>query len=158
MEKKVLELAAQDRIHIPLSSMDQKLKKSKMGCATEIADLLKEEFEGGRTYAFVQYEDKSRARGMKEAIKEFTEEYPKYGAILKGMIEEKRVRSEEHLYFGMNTGCKLTSDDYMTVMTSLGLSEAAARSLYPDLMDMSRKLSRARNEDRSIIVGKYDEE
>ncbi len=158
MERKVLELIAQDRIHIPLSSMDQKLKKSKMGCASEIADLLKEEFDGERSYAFVQYEDKSRARGMKEAIREFTEQYPRYGAILKGMIEEKRVMREKHLYFGMNQGCKLASEDYISAIVNIGLSGATARSLYPDLMDISRKLSRARNEDRSVIVGRYDEE
>jgi hypothetical protein len=156
-ERKVLELIAEDRIDIPLSSMGQKLRKVKMANAGEIADIVGTRFDGERSYAFVTYEDKSRARGMKEAIAEFEQEYPKYGVILRGKIEEKRVRREEHLYFGLFPGCKLTSDDYMGVMRDIGLSETTAKSLYPDLMDISRKLSKARNEDRSLIVGKYEE-
>ena len=43
-------------------------------------------------------------------------------------------------------------------MTSLGLTEHTARSLYPDLLNVSRKLAKEREEDRSTIVGKYEEE
>lgn len=156
MEKKVLELIAQDRIDIPLSSMEQKLRKGKMKNAEGLAESIATRFDGERAYAFITYEDKSRARGMKEAIEEFEQEFPKYGAILRGKIEEKRVLREEHLYFGLFPGCKLTGEDYMGVMKSMGLSESTSRSLYPDLMDVSRKLSKARNEERSLIVGKYD--
>jgi hypothetical protein len=156
MENKVLSLIAQDRLHIPLSSLDQKLKRSKTKEAKDIASKLgSSRFVGERLYAFVESEDKDRARGMKEAFAEFSAEFPKYGAILAGKIAEKRTVAEEHLYFGVNPGCRLTADDYMEVMTDLGLSENTARSLYPDLMDVSRKLAKARSEDRSIIVGKY---
>ncbi|MFH1211023.1 MAG: hypothetical protein V1645_03840 [archaeon] len=158
MEKKVLELIAQDRIDIPLSSMEQKLRKVKMSNAGELADVVGTGFYGERSFAYVSFEDKNRARGMKEAIAEFEQEFPKYGAILRGLIAEKRVKREEHLYFGLNSGCKLTGDDYMGVMKSVGLSDTTSRSLYPDLMDVSRKLSKARNEDRSLIVGKYEED
>lgn len=157
-ERQVLELIAVDRLEIPLSSIEQKLRKQRSAIASDVAQSLGEvRFRGERTYAFAESEDKDRARGMKEAIAEFTVEFPKYGAILRGKIAEKRTKREEHLYFGVNPGCKLTADDYLTVMGSLGISEANARSLYPALMDVSRKLSKARNEDRSIIVGRYED-
>jgi len=159
MENKIIELIAQDRLEIPLSSLYQKLKKGKKADATELAPSLRSgQFTGSRAYAFFTVEDKNRARGMKEAIADFSEQFPKYGTILQGMVAEKRVRNEEHVYFGMNAGCRLTADDYVEVMTSLGLSENAARSLYPDLMDLSRKLARARDEERSVIVGRYAED
>ena len=156
MEKNLIELITQDRIEIPLSSLYQKIKRDKKRNAANISTSLKNNpFNGSRAYAFFEAEDKERARGVKEAVKEFTEEFPKYGAILNGKIAEKRVRSEEHVYFGMNPGCRLTAEDYIEVMESLGLSNNSARSLYPDLIDLSRKLSRAREEERSIIVGRY---
>jgi hypothetical protein len=53
----------------------------------------------------------------------------------------------------MNPNCRLTADDYMNVMSDLGFTEATARTLYPELMDVSRKMSRQRDEERSILVG-----
>ena len=75
--------------------------------------------------------------------------------ILQGKIDEKRKLAEEHLYFGVNTGCRLTTEDYIDVMRGLGLSEGVARNLYPDLINVSRKLAKASEEDRRVIVGKY---
>ncbi len=159
MENEIIELIARDRLEIPLSSMYQRLKRMKKTDAEGLVERLKIcSFEGKRVRAHLAYEDKERARGMKEAVAEFSLEFPKYGTILQGMIAEKRIQSEEHVYFGMREDCRLTADDYMGVMTSLGLSEGSARSLYPDLMDISRKLKRARQEGaRSVIVGKYAE-
>jgi hypothetical protein len=159
MENQILELITKDRLEIPLSSLYQKLKREKKKAAISIAEPLRQDrFVGQRSYAFFTTEDKDRARGMKEAVADFSQQFPKYGSILQGMIAERRVRSEEHVYFGMNPGCRLTADDYVSVMTSLGLSEGTARSLYPDLMELSRKLARAREEERSAIVGKYAED
>jgi|SRR3989338_8576964 len=156
MEQEIIRLIARDRLEIPLSSMYQKVKKVKKSGAQTLAERLGDaRFSGERTYAFVESEDKERARGMKEAVAEFTAEHPKYGAILLGKIAEKRVVAEEHIYFGVNPGCRLTADDYVGVMQSLGLSESVARSLYPDLINVSRKLAKAREEERSVIVGKY---
>jgi len=159
-EQSVLELIAMDRLEMPLSSMYQKIKNSKKQQAQIVVSALgrNKSYEGDRVNASIEKEDKERARGMKEAVAEFAKEFPKYGRILHGKIAEKRVKSEKHLYFGMNDSCKLTSDDYMSVMTSIGLSEATARSLYPDLMEISRKLAKKKQEDRSVIVGKYDSE
>jgi len=158
MERKIIELIARDRIEIPLSSIEQKLRRTRKDLGQQIAKTYCNDgirFVGDRSYAFTETEDKDRARGMKEAITEFAEEFPKYGKILNGKVAEKRVTAEEHLYFGMNEGCRITADDYLGVMKSVGLSEGVSRALYPELMDVSRKLSKARNEDRSVIVGKY---
>jgi hypothetical protein len=159
MENRIIGLIAQDRIEIPLSSLYQRLKREKKANATSLSETLRESrVDGERAYAFFAREDKNRARGMKEAIADFSQQFPKYGAILNGMVAEKRVRSEDHVYFGMNAGCRLTADDYIEVMTSVGLSEGSARSLYPDLMELSRKLAKARDEERSVIVGRYAED
>jgi len=159
MEQQIIALIARDRLEIPLSSMYQKIKKAKAKDAKGLAALVKgldgQEFEGTRAYAYVDREDKDRARGMKEAVSEFAQQFPDYGAILLGKITEKRKIAEEHLYFGVNTGCRLTTDDYITALQSTGLSEGTARTMYPDLINVSRKLAREREEERSTIVGKY---
>jgi hypothetical protein len=156
IERKVLELIATDRIDIPLSSMENKLKKARArigkDAAADIVVGYEGNFVGERAYARVETEDLDKARGMKVAVEEFCTEFPKYGEILQGKIAEKRVVSETHLYFGTNPECRLTADDYMDVMASIGITPAVARNLYPTLMDVSRKLSRARNEERSVLV------
>jgi len=152
MEQQIIALIAKDRLEIPLSSMYQKIKKAKAKDAKGLAELIKEseghEFESARTYAHVDKEDKEKARGMKEAVAEFAKEFPKYGSILLGKIAEKRV-------IGVNPGCRLTTEDYLTILQSTGLSEGTARAMYPDLINVSRKLARSREEERSTIVGKY---
>ena len=153
MESEILQLITTDRIEIPFSSLDQKLRRARKKNASEIA--ASGDFTGERVYAFVQDEDKERARGMKEAVTEFEQEFPKYGRILRGKIDEKRVKSETHLYFGMNPDCRLSNQDYMGIMTGLGLSERAAQVFYPELMNISRNLTNKRNEERSVIVGSY---
>lgn len=153
MERKILDLVALDRIDIPLSSLEHKVRGRRKKTAESLAETLGTEYTGQRVYAYVRDEDKQKARGMAEAIKEFSEQYPKYGAILNKKIREKRTERETHLYFGVNEGKRLSSDDYMFVMESIGLSKSTASALYPVLMDVSRKLSRVRDEERSIIVG-----
>ena len=157
MEENLLKLIATDRIEIPFSSLEQKLRRDKVNIAKDISlGLSGTGYTGNRTFAYTAEEEKERARGMKEAINEFVHEFPKYGEILKGKITEKRMKCEKHLYFGMNDGCKLTSGDYMEVMTNLGISERVAEELYPNLMGISRKLEKIRCEERSIIVGSYE--
>jgi len=153
-ERQVLELIATDRIHIPISSMEGKLKrrKPKLGKAVDMRDY-GATFEGDRCYARVESENKEKARGMKEAVAEFGAEFPKYGRILQGKIDEKRTSRETHLYFGTNEGSRLTADDYIGVMTDLGFTESGAKRLYPELMSISRNMSRKRDEERSVMIG-----
>lgn len=154
LERKIIEVIATDRIDIPISSMSGKLKRRKPKLAKDI-DLInyKNKYVGERVYARIKSEDTMKARGMSEAIDLFVQEYPRHGQILKGLIEEERVKRETSLYFGVNEGCKLTSDDYIGVMTNLGFTDRVSKELYPNLMDISRNLSRKRQEERSILIG-----
>ena len=154
IERQIIEVIATDRIHIPISSMEGKLKRKKPKLAKEIAiGDYDDDFQGERVYARVEEEDRLKARGMKEAIGLFKQEYPKYGNILQELIDEERKLRETHMYFGVNPGCRLTAEDYMNVMTGLGFTEKTAQSLYPELMDISRNMSRKREEERSVLIG-----
>lgn len=157
IEKQVIELIATDRIYVPISSMGGKLDRArpKLGKGIDLSEY-DNNFTGERVHARVEEEDRKKARGLKAGIAKFSEEFPKYGKILKGYIEGERSLSETHLYFGMNPECKLTAEDYVTVMTNLGLSEHTAIRLYPELMEVSRNLSRKRDEERSVLIGGED--
>ncbi len=154
-ERQVLEIIATDRIDIPISSMSGKLKraKPKLAKAVDLSAYDGQRFAGERCYARIESEDLMKARGMRDGIEEFASRYPQYGKILNGIIEEKRVERETHLYFGMKDGCRITAEDYLSVMENLGFTESTSRSLYPELMDISRNLSRKRDEERSILIG-----
>lgn len=153
IEKQIIEIIAWDRIDRPISSMSGKLKRTKPSLASAL-DLSGSNnyFEGKRVHARIVEEDKNKARGLKEGLNVFKQRYPKYGEILKGIIQEERVKREKHLYFGVNEGCRLSSEDYMSVMEDLGFTKYAAYNLYPELMDISRKLGYKRDEkERSIL-------
>ncbi|MEK6859676.1 MAG: hypothetical protein AABX54_02570 [Nanoarchaeota archaeon] len=152
-EQGLIKLIATDRIEIPISSMSGKLKRQKPEIAREVACGFNVRYNGERVYARVVEDDKMKARGMKEGIESFKEQYPKYGQILQELIDEERASREKHLYFGMKDECRITADDYREVMTNLGFTPAMAEELYPALMDVSRKLSRQRGEERSILIG-----
>ncbi|MEK6846863.1 MAG: hypothetical protein AABY16_01705 [Nanoarchaeota archaeon] len=152
-ERQIIELIATDRIDIPISSMSGKLKRQKPKLAEAIDLGGRSRYNGERVYARVESEDREKARGMREGVEEFSRKFPQYGKILDGIIEEKRVERETHLYFGIQEGRRLTADDYMGVMQNLGFTESTARSLYPELMEISRNLSRKRDEERSVLIG-----
>ena len=152
-ERQIIELIATDRIDIPISSMSGKLKRQTPKLAEAIDLGGRSRYNGERVYARVESEDREKARGMRDGVEEFGRKFQHYGKILKGIIEEKRVESETHLYFGIQEGRRLTADDYIGVMQNLGFTESTARSLYPELMEISRNLSRKRDEERSILIG-----
>ena len=152
LERRVIELIATDRIDVPISSMSGKLKRRKPKIAKSI-DLNGKRYSGDRVFAQIHDRDEEKARGVKEGIEKFAEEFPKYGKILRGYIEEQRTIRERHLVYGMHEGCLVTADDYMGVMASLGFTAATSERLYPELMNISRKLSRKRDEGkRSILI------
>ena len=154
LEDQIIGLIAMDRVEIPISSMSGKLKRQKPKLAKDI-DLsdYKGKYQGERAYARIESEDLEVARGMKDGIDEFSKRHPKYGAELQEIIDEKRTERETHLYFGLNEGSRLSEADYIGVMRSLGYSEAGARSLYPELISVSRKISKKRDEERRILIG-----
>jgi len=156
LERQVIGLVAADRLYIPTSSFDGKLERvrPKMGKVIAAYEGFRKKFDGTRAYARVVDENKQKARGLRAGVDKFTEEFPQYGAILNGMIEEKRVKSEKHLYFGMQEGRRLTQDDYIGVLTDMGLSPQKAADYYPIAMEISRNLTRKRDEtERSVLIG-----
>jgi hypothetical protein len=152
-ERRVLELIATDRIGMPIKSMAGKLDRAKPKLAKAIDLCEIGRYAGTRVYAEVRNDDTMKARGMADGIAAFADAYPRYGKILHGLIEEQRAVREVNMYFGVNDGCKLTSDDYMGVLTNMGFTEATAQRLYPELMDISRNLARKRKEERSVLIG-----
>lgn len=152
LERQLIEIVATDRLDRPISSMSGKLKRKKPKLAQAVK-LPRGGYDGDRVWAKVSTRDEQKARGMKEGIAKFEENFPKYGKILRGYIEEQRTVREIHLYFGMSEGCRVTADDYMSVMSDLGFTSSTAERLYPELMDISRNLARKRNEsERSILI------
>lgn len=152
IETQLIDLIAADRLHVPISSMEGKLKRMKGKIAGGI-DPEKGKYSGQRVYARVEVSDKLKARAITQAVADFCTEFPEYGQKLTQMIEDERSVSETHLYFGMKQDCRLTADDYMGVMTSMGFNETQARNLYGPLMDASRTIAKKRAEERSILVG-----
>lgn len=158
LERQVIQLIATDRIEVPISSLSGKLKRRKPKMAQEIQLPENNRYNGERVYARIQTDDEMKARTMKEAIAEFANQYPTHGKVLQGIIAEKRLQKEEHLYFGVNEGCRLTQEDYMGVMKDLGFGEVTAKGLYSELIEVSRNLARKRgNPERSVLVGKVYE-
>jgi hypothetical protein len=155
LERQLIEIVALDRIDKPISSMSGKIKRRKpeLARAVDLFDF-KNHYDGDRVWARIQYDDKLLARGMKEGIEKFESQFPKYGRILRGYIEEQRTIRETHLYFGMQNNCRITSKDYLGIMQDLGFSRSISERLYPELMEISRRLSKKRNEtERSILIG-----
>lgn len=159
IERQLVQLIATDRTEIPISSMSGKLKRKKPKMAQAIVMPESGRYVGERVYARLESKDSMKARTMKEAISEFTQQYPTHGKVLQGMIAEKRLQKEEHLYFGVRDGCRLASNDYMDVMKELGFSEVTAERLYPEMIEVSRNLQRQRGcPERSVLIGKCFED
>jgi len=156
IERQILDLIATERIYRPISSISGKLERSRPKQAKSI-DLndFGNNFSGERAYARIEENDVTKkARTMRQAVDEFADKYKRHGKILNGLIEEHRELKESNIYIGMNEGCRLTADDYISVMTNLGFTETTARRLYPELMDISYKMARKRKEtERSILIG-----
>ena len=152
-EKRILNLIATDKISIPINSIGGKLYRIRPKLAADIGLGVGDDFDGERCFARVESQNLLKARGMRKGIEAFSDAHPEHGRILNEMIESERSRSETHFYFGMHEGKRLTRDDYLGVMTDLGFSDYVATRLYPELMEISNKLSRKRDEDRSVLIG-----
>ena len=99
-EKAVRKLIATNDLKIPFSSVYQKIKSFEDTLASGIQGYIAEKADfGNSTIARVSYEDKMKARGMREGIKEFKAQYPRYGDILEGLIAEKRTEKEIYLSY-----------------------------------------------------------
>jgi len=154
-QRQIIDLVAAERLFRPITSMAGKLERQRPKLARAIdLDPYKGKFNGERAYARVVAEDKLKSRTIREGVDQFAQEHPKMGQILNQMIEDSRSVSETHMYFGMQTGCRLTADDYLTVMDKLGFNEAEAQRLYEPLMQVSRKMANKKGDiERSILIG-----
>ena len=154
LEEEIIDLISADRMYIAISSMDGKLKRLRPKLAGCID--LKEynnNFIGERVYARIVSEDKKSAREVREGIEKFKKEFPEQGETLEKYIKEQRTKRERYLYFGTNSECKLTKEDYLNVMKSMGFTDFSAIRLYPELLETSRALSKKRNKERSLLIG-----
>ena len=154
LERQIIQLIATDRIDIPISSMSGKLKRRKPKLAEAVSIPKGTRFNGERVYARVEVEDRMKARTMSDAVAKYCEEHPAEGKVLTQYIEDERAVKEIYLHFGVQEGKRLTAEDYLGVIENLGFSPATARSLYPELMDISRKIQTKREyAERSILIG-----
>lgn len=153
LERQVINLVATDRLYVPSSSFDGKLERRRPKIALDLGRINRG-FQGERTYVRIENKDKNKARGMREGIAKFTEEFPKYGKILEGYIQEQRVVREKHLYFGVQDGKRLTNDDYLEVLTNMGLGSVTAQKYCDVALDISRNLMKKRSDaERSVLIG-----
>ncbi len=154
-ESALIRLIATDRLHIPISSISGKLKRAKPKLV-EAVDFPGKTFEGDRAYARIENSNTMKAKGMRAGVEAFSEAHPKYGAILQEMIAEEREVRKSTLYFGMYEGTRLSSNDYMGVMTNLGFTPERAEMLYGELMKVSRNMTRKRDEvERDILINQH---
>ena len=153
LEMCVRTLVAYDIVSKPLSSLGQKADRRKDNLAGEVATLLKEDEEFKRVTAYTQRIDEEKARTLREGINDFKEKYSKYGKVLEGMIQEKRIKKNKYLCYGINEGFNLGAEDYRRVMRNVGLTTEQADAMYPHLKTMSDKLGKAKEQSlRKILL------
>ena len=71
-----------------------------------------------------------KVRKMEEAIKIFSQEYPKAYKRLIYLIGEEREKSEIYLHFGYKEGCELTKEAYFRIFRNLGIKEKDLQDVY----------------------------
>jgi hypothetical protein len=154
-EKLVRKLVAMNDLRIPFSSLYQKNKKIEKEYALGISNYVGQSADFGNSVsANVEKTEKQKARGMEEGIEEFSKQYPRYGNILKGLIDEKRAKKEVYLNYCVNLGYKLNDNEYVSVMRDLGLTDEEAGIMFPKLMGISARLKKKQKEGlREILIG-----
>ena len=155
-EKTVRKLIATNDLRIPFSSVYQKIKSFEYTLASGIQGYVAEKSDfGNSVLANVSYEDKMKARGMREGIKEFKAQYPRYGAILEGLIAEKRTEKEVYLNYGFNDGYKLNDNEYVSVIRDVaGLNDLEAETMLPNILKVSERLKKKQKQGlREILIG-----
>jgi hypothetical protein len=154
-EKLVRKLVAMNDLRIPLSSLYQKNKKIEKNYASGISNYVGQTADFGNSVsAYIEKTEKQKARGMEDGIEEFSKQYPRYGNILKGLIDEKRAKSEVYLNYGLNQGYKLNDNEYISVMRDVGLTDEEASIMFPKLMDISARLKKKQKPGlRDILIG-----
>ncbi len=145
-----------DNLNIPLSSLYQKARARHKDIAVDLEGAVKDEEDFGCAVVRMEKKDKKKARAMGDAIAEFCVKHPKYGKELLGMIKRKRISRERHLFYGLEEGRRISSQDYLGAMEDCGLTEGQSRELYPVLLNISRGLKQKKIEKdglRRVLIG-----
>jgi len=155
LEVTIRRMVANDILSKPLSSLGQKAERRRNALSKVANTLLS---QGARTdleRAFVRREKSSqeKARTMREGINAFQEAHPRYGTILEGLIQEKRIKNNTQLVYGISEGFNLGLEEYRGVMRDLGMTTRQADAMYTHLLDISEQLGKAGEyEERTILL------
>lgn len=153
LEITVRDMVAFDILSKPFSSLGSKAYRRRDALAEDVALLVATGERAERIVAYVEIREEERARTLREGINTFKDEHPRYGAILEGLIEEKRKRSNQYLVFGIAPDFRLGAEDYRRVMKDLGMTTVQADSIYPHLLEISARLGKAgENATRDILL------
>ena len=154
IEKYARWLIASDIVYRPLKSLGEKGLRRLNKIAISIVDLLeKGEEEGERVFARIEISEKEKARTLNEGIEKFTQQYPRYGQILRGIIAEKRLERDKCLVYGLKPDYKLGEEDYLKVMVDLGFSRREASSIYPHIIAVSERMGKEKESaERSMLI------
>lgn len=145
LETTVRRMVANDILSKPLSSLGQKAERRRNALSKEAAKLLRTGARSDLERAFIRMERTSeeKARTMREGITAFQESHPKYGTILESLIQEKRLKNNTQLIYGVNEGFNLGLEEYRGVMRDLGMTTRQADAMYTHLLDISEQLGKA---------------
>ena len=153
LETAVRNMVAYDIISKPLSSLGQKADRREKKLAVEAAGLLQSNEPSERIFAYTETRNEERSRTTREGIDQFKEAHPRYGAVLEGMIQQKRFEKNNYIVFGVTEGFKLGASDYRSVMKDLGMTTIESDAMYGHILNISDRLGKAReNETRSILL------
>ncbi len=150
IDKEIMKIVALDRVHVPFSSAEGKLKRRREKAVSGLDrdDVL--EFSGERAYARIEDKSDSKKRGYEGAVKLFCEKHPKLADELNELVEEQVTKKEERLYFGMHPGARINPGMYEEVMSDIGFTPGEARAVYPTIVEASRRIVKARGIERSV--------
>jgi len=157
IEKYVRWMVASDILYRTLNNLGEKGIRRLDKTAKNIFDLLEKKEEiGSRVIARIEELDEMKARTTKEGINEFCKKYPKYGAILKELIEEKRLKRNKYLIYGLKSDYKLSEEDYIQVIMDLGFDKREASAIYPHILSYAQNKVKegkaAENLERKILL------
>jgi hypothetical protein len=153
LESTIRRMVALDILSKPLSSLGKKAERRRDKLASTAIGLLSEQEELERVFARTETIEQEKARTLREGIAMFKKKHPRYGSVLEGMIQEKRIKKDEHLVYGITEGFTLGVAEYRSVMQDLGLSPIEADGMYSHLLEISDRLGKANQySERTILL------
>jgi hypothetical protein len=161
-EKNIRKLVAYDNLDLPLCAVHNRMDRKHKKLAASLQDPIDAGDDFGEAIVNIRYDNKQKSRAISEAVDEFVNKYPTEGRELQKMIAVKRTMRETYLEYGMPEGKRISSQEYIEAMTDVGLTEAQAKSFYPQALELSRTLQRLRGKKttssglREVLIGKSE--